>query len=51
MPIQARTVTASQTSIVIGGVDTHNHTHYAAAVDEHGWLLRHQQFPATGPGY
>jgi transposase len=51
MAIQARTVTASQTSIVIGGVDTHKHTHYAAVVDEHGRLLGHQQFPATDHGY
>lgn len=36
---------------VIGGVDTHKHTHYAAAIDDHGRLLGHQQFPATSPGY
>jgi len=36
---------------VIGGVDTHKHTHYAAAVDEHGRLLGHQEFPATEHGY
>lgn len=36
---------------VIGGVDTHKHTHYAAAIDTHGRLLGHQEFPATGPGY
>ena len=24
---------------VIGGVDTHKHTHYAAAIDDHGRLL------------
>ena len=36
---------------VIGGVDTHKHTHYAAAVDEHGRLLGHQEFPATDRGY
>ena len=33
------------------GVDTHKHTHYAAAVDTHGRLLGHREFPATGPGY
>ncbi|MCS5498303.1 IS110 family transposase [Cnuibacter physcomitrellae] len=36
---------------VIGGVDTHKHTHYAATIDDHGRLLGHQEFPATGPGY
>ena len=36
---------------VIGGVDTHKHTHYAAAVDSHGRLLGHCEFPATDDGY
>jgi transposase len=36
---------------VDGGVDTHKHTHYAAAVDVHGRLLGHQEFPATDRGY
>jgi transposase len=36
---------------VIGGVDTHKHTHYAAAIDDQGRLLGHHEFPATGPGY
>jgi transposase len=36
---------------VIGGVDTHKHTHYAAAIDDHGRLLGHREFPATGLGY
>ncbi|SNS00512.1 Transposase [Haloechinothrix alba] len=36
---------------VIGGVDTHKHTHYAAAIDDHGRLLDHQEFPATDRGY
>ena len=36
---------------VAGGVDTHKHTHYAAAIDGHGRLLGHQEFPATSPGY
>lgn len=36
---------------VIGGVDTHKHTHYAAVVDEHGRLLDHQEFPANDRGY
>jgi transposase len=45
------TKTGSVTATVIGGVDTHKHTHYAAAVDEYGRLLGHQQFPATDDGY
>lgn len=36
---------------VIGGVDTHKHTHYAAAVDDQGRLLGHQEFPANDHGY
>lgn len=36
---------------VIGGVDTHKFTHYAAAIDDHGRLLDHAEFPANGPGY
>jgi transposase len=36
---------------VIGGVDTHKHTHYAAAIDTNGRLLGHEEFPANGPGY
>jgi hypothetical protein len=36
---------------IIGGIDTHKHTHYAAAVDQHGRLLGHQEFPATDRGY
>ncbi|MFF1880107.1 transposase [Pseudarthrobacter sp. NPDC058196] len=36
---------------VIGGVDTHKHTHYAALIDDHGRLLGHREFPATSPGY
>ncbi|MER7244737.1 IS110 family transposase [Kribbella sp. NPDC000426] len=43
--------TALATVTVIGGVDTHKHTHYAAVVDIHGRLLGHQEFPATDPGY
>ena len=41
----------TQTDTVIGGVDTHKHTHYAAVIDEHGRLLGHHQFPATDAGY
>jgi transposase len=36
---------------VIGGVDTHKHTHYAAAVDDQGRLLGHREFPANDNGY
>ena len=36
---------------MIGGVDTHKHTHYAAAIDDQGRLLGHQEFPATDRGY
>jgi transposase len=36
---------------VIGGADTHKHTHYNAVIDDHGRLLGHREFPATSPGY
>ncbi len=36
---------------VIGGVDTHKHTHYAAAIDDQGRLLGHREFPASDLGY
>lgn len=36
---------------VIGGVDTHKYTHYAAVIDALGRLRGHQQFPATDRGY
>jgi transposase len=42
---------STETETVIGGVDTHKHTHYAAVIDQHGRLLGHQQFPATDAGY
>lgn len=43
---------ASTTSVtVIGGVDTHKNTHYAAAVDDHGRLLGHREFSANDRGY
>jgi transposase len=41
----------TSTTAVIGGVDTHKHTHYAAVIDGNGRLLGHQEFPATDPGY
>jgi len=42
---------APVTCTVIGGVDTHKSTHYAAAIDDHGRLLGHREFPATDGGY
>jgi transposase len=42
---------ANPTTPVIGGVDTHKHTHYAAAIDDQGRLLGHNEFPATAGGY
>ncbi len=36
---------------VIGGVDTHKHTHYAAVIDDQGRLLGHQEFAAADAGY
>ena len=41
----------TEATAVIGGVDTHKHTHYAAAVDDQGRFVDHQEFPATDPGY
>jgi len=42
---------ANPTTRVIGGVDTHKHTHYVAAIDDQGRLLGHHEFPATERGY
>jgi transposase len=42
---------APVTDSVIGGVDTHKHTHYAAALDDQGRLLGHAEFPANDAGY
>lgn len=42
---------APATPTVIGGVDTHKHTHYAAAVDDQGRLLGAREFPASDTGY
>jgi len=42
---------ATEPVTVIGGVDTHKRTHYAAVLDELGRLLGHQEFPATDRGY
>ena len=41
----------TEATTVIGGVDTHKHTHYAAAIDDQGRLLGHREFPATDRGY
>jgi len=41
----------TELATVIGGVDTHKHTHYAATIDDHGRLLGHQEFPANDHGY
>jgi transposase len=43
--------TTPATVTVIGGVDTHKHTHYAAVIDDQGRLLGHREFAATDPGY
>ena len=39
------------TAAVIGGVDTHKHTDYAAVIDTNGLLLGHREFPADDRGY
>ena len=41
----------TEATTVIGGVDTHKRTHYAAVLDEHGRLLDHREFPAADRGY
>lgn len=45
------TTMAMPAASVIGGVDTHKHTHYASVVDMQGRLLGHREFPATDRGY
>src|SRR5258708_6417764 len=42
---------ANPTTVVIGGVDTHKHTHYAAAIDNNGRLVGHREFQANEGGY
>lgn len=37
--------------LLVGGVDTHKDTHYAAVLDEHGRLIDAPQFPARDQGY
>jgi hypothetical protein len=40
----------TEAATVFGWVDTHTHTHYAAAVHQHGRLRGHREFPATDRG-
>jgi transposase len=40
-----------QDTLVVGGVDAHADSHYAAALDERGALLAAKRFPTTTPGY
>ena len=42
---------ANQQAHVIGGIDTHKRTHYAAVIDDQGRQLGHQEFPARANGY
>ncbi|PKQ16401.1 MAG: IS110 family transposase [Actinobacteria bacterium HGW-Actinobacteria-7] len=42
---------AGSTVVVIGGVDTHGHTHQAAAIDSAGRLLGGAEFEACAEGY
>ena len=38
-------------NLIIGGVDTHEATHHAAAITSNGALVGNRQFPATKAGY
>jgi hypothetical protein len=44
-----RTIPAA--GIVIGGIDTHGHTHHAAVLDHVGRQLGDREFPTTPAGY
>ncbi len=44
-------MTSTTSRVVIGGVDTHGHTHHAAAIDEVGRQLGDREFTATPAGY
>jgi transposase len=44
-------MTSQTTHVVVGGVDTHGHTHHAAVVDEVGRQLGDREFTATPAGY
>lgn len=41
---------AGQAGVVIGGVDTHKHTHHAAVIDGHGQLLADREFATDARG-
>jgi len=41
----------NQTVHVIGGVDTHKRTHYAAVIDDNGRRQGHREFAANSAGY
>ena len=41
----------NQKADVIGGVDTHKRTHYAAVIGDNGRQLGHREFPANARGY
>ena len=44
-------MTSPTTRIVIGGVDTHGHTHHAAVIDKVGRQLGDREFTASPAGY
>ena len=44
-------MTSTTTRVVIGGVDTHGHTHHAAVIDQVGRQLGDREFTATPAGY
>ena len=44
-------MTSPSTRSVIGGVDTHGHTHHAAVIDNIGRQLGDRKFTATPAGY
>jgi transposase len=44
-------MTSPTSRIVIGGVDTHGHTHHAAVIDKVGRQLSDREFTASPAGY
>ena len=44
-------ISSTATRVVFDGVDTHDHTHHAAMIDEVGRQLADREFPATPAGY
>lgn len=42
---------SAPTRAVIGGIDTHKHTHHAAVIDEHGQLLGDREFGTDAAGH